>query len=62
MGASVSQPVKPWLRLRRGLEHDYQVLKVREDRWADPRTGREHPRVRVECAYPWPCFHPKVDF
>ena len=46
----MSQPVKPWLRLRRGLEHDYQVLKVREDRWADPRTGREHPRVRVECA------------
>ena len=21
-----------------------------------------HPRVRVECAYAWPCFHPKVDF
>lgn len=46
----MSQPVKPWLRLRRGLEHDYEVLKVREDRWADPRTNREHPRVSVQCA------------
>jgi ADP-ribose pyrophosphatase len=46
----VSQTVKPWLRLRKGLEHDYHVLKVREDRWADPRTGREQPRVLVDCA------------
>jgi 8-oxo-dGTP pyrophosphatase MutT (NUDIX family) len=46
----VSQTVKPWLRLRQGLEHDYRVLKVREDRWADPRSGQEHPRVLVDCA------------
>jgi 8-oxo-dGTP pyrophosphatase MutT (NUDIX family) len=39
---------RPWPRLRRGLEHDYQVLKVRQDMVADPRTGHEHPRVRVE--------------
>jgi 8-oxo-dGTP pyrophosphatase MutT (NUDIX family) len=46
----MSQTVKPWLRLRRGLEHDYRVIKVREDKWADPRSGREQPRVLVDCA------------
>lgn len=46
----MSQTVKPWLRLRQGLEHDYRVLKVREDRWADPRTGQEQSRVRVDCS------------
>ncbi|NVJ28220.1 MULTISPECIES: NUDIX hydrolase [Myxococcus] len=46
----MSQTVKPWRRLRLGLEHDYQVMKVREDKWADPRTEQEHPRVRVICA------------
>ncbi|MCP3138498.1 NUDIX hydrolase [Pyxidicoccus xibeiensis] len=45
----MSQTVKPWLRLRRGLEHDYRVIKVREDRWADPRTQHEHSRVLVDC-------------
>ncbi|MCE9666184.1 NUDIX hydrolase [Myxococcus stipitatus] len=46
----MSTSVKPWQRLRRGLEHDYRVLRVREDRWADPRTQREHPRVNLDCA------------
>ncbi|MCK8501282.1 MULTISPECIES: NUDIX hydrolase [Myxococcus] len=46
----MSRTVKPWLRLRQGMEHDYQVLTVREDQWADPRTNLEHPRVRVDCA------------
>jgi 8-oxo-dGTP pyrophosphatase MutT (NUDIX family) len=41
-------PIKPWPRLRRGLEHDYRVLKVRQDVVADPRTGHEHPRVVID--------------
>jgi 8-oxo-dGTP pyrophosphatase MutT (NUDIX family) len=44
----VSQPPRPWQRLRRGLEHDYFILKVREDIYADPRTGHEHPRVFID--------------
>ncbi|RKG72954.1 NUDIX hydrolase [Corallococcus terminator] len=52
--SSTSEPkapsLKPWLRLRRGLEHDFGVVKVREDRVVDPRTQLEHPRVRMECA------------
>jgi 8-oxo-dGTP pyrophosphatase MutT (NUDIX family) len=36
------------MRLRQGLEHDYTVLKVREDIYADPRTGDEHPRVFID--------------
>jgi ADP-ribose pyrophosphatase len=44
----VSQPPRPWMRLRQGLEHDYTVLKVREDIYADPRTGDEHPRVFID--------------
>jgi ADP-ribose pyrophosphatase len=39
----------PWKRLRRGLEHDFSVLKVREDIVADPRNHREHPRVSLLC-------------
>jgi 8-oxo-dGTP pyrophosphatase MutT (NUDIX family) len=31
-----------------GLEHDYTILKVREDIYADPRTGQEHPRVFID--------------
>ncbi|QSQ17366.1 NUDIX hydrolase [Myxococcus landrumensis] len=46
----MSQTVKPWPRLRQGLQHDYRVLKVRSDVWADPRTNLEHSRVRVDCA------------
>jgi ADP-ribose pyrophosphatase len=44
----VSQHPRPWQRLRRGLEHDYQILKVRRDIFADPRTGNEHPRVFID--------------
>ncbi|HEX8705890.1 MAG TPA: NUDIX hydrolase [Myxococcaceae bacterium] len=44
----MSQSPKPWTRLRRGLEHDYTILKVREDVYADPRTGHEHPRVYID--------------
>ena len=43
-------PIKPWPRLRRGLEHDYHVLKVRQDMVADPRTGHEQPRVVIDSA------------
>ncbi|WP_375771814.1 NUDIX hydrolase [Archangium gephyra] len=42
--------IKPWPRLRRGLEYDYRVLKVRQDMVADPRTGHEHPRVVIDSA------------
>jgi ADP-ribose pyrophosphatase len=44
----VSQSPRPWTRLRLGLEHDYTILKVREDIYADPRTGLEHPRVFID--------------
>lgn len=43
-------PIRPWPRLRRGLEHDYRVLKVRQDVVADPRTGHEQPRVVIDSA------------
>ncbi len=48
MEAPVSQSPRPWPRLRRGLEHDYFILKVREDIYADPRNGYEHPRVFID--------------
>lgn len=44
----MSQHPRPWPRLRLGLEHDYTILKVREDIYADPRTGQEHPRVFID--------------
>jgi 8-oxo-dGTP pyrophosphatase MutT (NUDIX family) len=47
---SESSSPRPWPRLRRGLEHDFRVFKVRQDIVADPRTGHEHPRVRLECS------------
>ncbi|NBD13643.1 NUDIX hydrolase [Corallococcus silvisoli] len=50
MSSAPEPKVKPWTRLRRGLEHDFSVVKVREDIVADPRTNLEHPRVRMECA------------
>jgi ADP-ribose pyrophosphatase len=36
---------RPWKRTRSGQEHDFTILRVREDRFADPRDGSEHPRV-----------------
>jgi ADP-ribose pyrophosphatase len=44
----VSSPPRPWQRLRRGLEHDYRIAKVRSDIYADPRTGHEHPRLLID--------------
>ncbi|KFE63904.1 NUDIX hydrolase [Hyalangium minutum] len=44
----MSQHPRPWPRLRLGLEHDYTILKVRQDMYADPRTGQEHPRVFID--------------
>ncbi|MDC0714429.1 NUDIX hydrolase [Stigmatella sp. ncwal1] len=44
----MSQNPRPWLRLRRGLEHDYRIAKVRNDIFADPRTGHEHPRLLID--------------
>ncbi len=38
-------PPRPWKRTQRGEEHDYTILRIREDHFADPRDGREHPRV-----------------
>ncbi|RKG96978.1 NUDIX hydrolase [Corallococcus sp. CA053C] len=49
MSSESESKLKPWPRLRRGLEHDFGVVKVREDKVADPRTQLEHPRVRMEC-------------
>jgi len=43
-------PIRPWPRLRRGLEHDYRVLKVRQDVVEDPRTRHEAPRVVIDSA------------
>lgn len=37
-----------WRTLRRGEEHDYTILRIREDSVEDPQ-GRPHPRVRIEC-------------
>lgn len=37
-----------WKQVRRGEEHDYKILKVREDTFADPRDDSEHPRVRID--------------
>lgn len=44
----MSQTPRPWKRLRRGLEHDYRVAKVRTDVFADPRTGHEQPRLFID--------------
>ena len=39
---------RPWRLVRRGSRHDYQVLRVGEDVYVDPRNGAEHDRVIVE--------------
>ncbi|WP_224372822.1 NUDIX hydrolase [Hyalangium versicolor] len=44
----MSQSPRPWPRLRRGLELDYHILKVRTDVYADPRTQHEYPRVFID--------------
>jgi ADP-ribose pyrophosphatase len=37
-----------WRTLRRGPEHDYTILRIREDQVEDPQ-GDAHPRVRIDC-------------
>ncbi|MDE3102197.1 MAG: NUDIX hydrolase [Chloroflexota bacterium] len=39
---------RPWKRVRKGERKDYQILRVGEDVFADPRTGEEHDRVIIE--------------
>ena len=39
---------KPWTLVARGEPRDYQILRVREDLLADPRTGKPHPRVIID--------------
>ena len=36
---------KAWRRLEKGEEHDFTILRVREDSFLDPRDGSVHPRV-----------------
>lgn len=38
-----------WRPVRRGEEHDYTILRIREDTFQDPRNASEHPRVRISC-------------
>ena len=38
-----------WRRAKRGEEHDFTILKVREDQVVDPRTGTTYPRVQIDC-------------
>lgn len=38
---------RPWRRVRRGEERDLTILRIREDAFADPRDGSEHPRVVI---------------
>ncbi len=40
------------VRTRGGARHDYRVLRVGEDTFADPRDGTEHSRVVIE-AHDW---------
>ena len=38
-----------WKRAARGEEHDFSILKIREDQVIDPRTGASYPRVQIAC-------------
>src|SRR6266536_1138664 len=38
----------PWKRVRVGPRQDYQVLRIGQDMFADPRDGEEHARVIVD--------------
>ena len=44
----VTEGPRPWKRLRTVREEDYQILQIREDVFADPRSGEEHPRVIID--------------
>lgn len=39
---------RPWKRTRTLRSDDYQILQVREELFADPRSGEEHPRVIID--------------
>ena len=43
-------PTEPqlWTLVAKGESTDYQILRIREDTVADPRTGKTHPRVRID--------------
>jgi 8-oxo-dGTP pyrophosphatase MutT (NUDIX family) len=45
---SVTERLRPWKRVRTVRAEDYQILRVREDVFADPRNGEEHPRVIID--------------
>lgn len=38
-----------WKRLGTGREHDFRILRIREDRVLNPRNGTEHPVALVDC-------------
>lgn len=38
----------PWKRVRTGERRDFQILRIGEDHFADPRDGRDHARVIIE--------------
>lgn len=42
----MSRP-RPWRRLHQGEEHDLTILRIREDRFEDPRDASAHPRVII---------------
>jgi ADP-ribose diphosphatase len=39
---------RPWKRVRVGPRTDHHILRVGEDAFADPRSGKEHDRVIIE--------------
>lgn len=44
----VPEPPRAWKRVRTVRTDDYQILRVREDVFVDPRDGSEHPRAIIE--------------
>ena len=38
----------PWKLVRTGARHDFRILRIGEDHFADPRDGQEHPRAIIE--------------
>ena len=44
----MSRDPLPWKRVRTGERRDFQILRVGEDHFADPRDGTEHARVIIE--------------
>lgn len=39
---------QPWKVVRKGERTDFQILRIGEDTFADPRSGDEHRRVIIE--------------